>query len=207
MVFTNLILAAIFALVVGALVFGLSMAVSTYRRYRGQRLVTCPETLKPAAVRVNVVNAAKKAAIGQDQVRLDQCSRWPERQNCGQDCLGQLQADPQACLVWNIVSNWYNGKSCAYCQKPFIDLHWHDRRPALLSPDRTAKQWNEIPAEKLPEVFETHLPICWNCYIAETFRQEHPELVLNRSWDRGAGGEYTPKEQAEPEERKRANHA
>ena len=64
------------------------------------------------------------------------------------------------------------------------------------SPNRTAKQWNEIPAEKLPKVFETHLPICWNCYITETFRRVHPELVLNRAWDRGAGGEYAPKEES-----------
>lgn len=86
-------------------------------------------------------------------------------------------------------------------------MHWHDRHPALLAPDRTAKQWNEISAERLPEAFETHLPICWNCYIAETFRREHPELVLNRSWDRGADGGYIPKEEATPEEQKRANHA
>jgi len=207
MVLTSLVLAAILALVIGAMVFGLSMAVYTYRRYRGQLLVTCPETLKPAAVRVNAMNAAKKAAIGKDQIRLQQFSRWPERPNCGQDCLGQVQADPEACLVWNIVSEWYQGKSCAFCQKPFIELHWHDRHPALLAPDRTAIQWNEISPEKLPEVFETHLPICWNCYIAETFRREHPELVLDRPWDRGAGGEYAPKAETTPEENSRANHA
>jgi hypothetical protein len=204
---TNLILAVIFVLVIGAAVFGIAMVFYSYLRYRGQRLVTCPETLKPAAVHVNLGNVARKAAIGKEQVRLDQCSRWPERQNCGQECLGELQADPGSCLVWNIVGAWYKGKSCAYCQKPFVEMHWHDRHPALLAPDRTAKQWNGIPAEKLPEVFETHLPICWNCYIAETFRREHPELVLNRSWDRGAGGEYIPKEEATPEEQKRANHA
>lgn len=206
MIFTNLILAAIFALVVGAIVFGLAMAIYTYLRYRGQRLLTCPETLKPAAVHVNVTNAARRAAIGKVDVRLDQCSRWPERQNCGQDYLGQLEADSEACLVRNIVGGWYRGKFCAYCQKPFVDLHWHDRHPALLSPDRTAKQWNEIPTEKLPEFFETHLLICWNCYLAETFRRDHAELVLNRPWDRGPGGEYIPKREAMPEEHDRANH-
>jgi hypothetical protein len=196
MILANLILAAIFVLVIGGIVFGMAMAFSSYLRYRGQRLVTCPETLKPAAVHVNAVGAAKRAAMGNDQIRLDQCSQWPERQNCGQECLSQVEADPEACLVWNIVSEWYKGKSCGYCQKPFVELRWHDRQPALLGPDRTAKQWNEIRPEKLPEVFETHVPICWNCYIAETFRREHPELVLNRPWNRGAGGEYTPREEA-----------
>jgi hypothetical protein len=207
MVFTNLVLAAILALAIGAIVFGLSLAVYNYRRYRGPHLVTCPETQKPAAVRVNAVNAAKKAALGKDQIRLEQCSRWPERQNCGQDCLGQVEADPEACLVWNLVGDWYRGKSCAFCQKPFTELHWHDRHPVMFAPDHTARQWNEISPERLPEVFETHLPICWSCYIAETFRREHPELVLDRSWDRGPGGGYTPKAEATAEEDKRANHA
>src|SRR6516164_10709549 len=122
MILANLILAAIFVLVIGGIVFGMAMAFSSYLRYRGQRLVTCPETLKPAAVHVNAVGAAKRAAMGNDQIRLDQCSQWPERQNCGQECLSQVEADPEACLVWNIVSEWYKGKSCGYCQKPFVEL-------------------------------------------------------------------------------------
>ena len=106
--------------------------------------------------------------------------------------------------MWNIVAEWYKGKNCAYCQKPFLEIHWHDRRPALLSPERVAKQWDEIPAEKLPEVFETHLPVCWNCFIAETFRRQNAERVLDRNWERGAGGEYVPKSEVEAVPRKHA---
>ena len=51
-------------------------------------------------------------------------------------------------------------------------------------------------------MFETHLPVCWNCYIAETFRQQNANGVLDRKWERGAGGEYIPKgENAEPQKR------
>ena len=193
---SNIILAAIGILLAGIVVFSLALSIRTYLRYRGQRLITCPETKNPAAVHVDVAKAASKAFLGKEQVQLDQCSRWPERQNCGQECLSQVHADPEHCLVWNVVVDWYKGKSCAYCQKPFLEMHWHDRHPALLSPDRVAKQWNEIPAEKLPEVFETHLPVCWDCYIAETFRRQNPDRVLDRAWERGAGGEYVPKEEA-----------
>jgi len=203
MILTNLILAAILVLLIGSLVFGIAMWFRTYLRYRGQRLVTCPETHAPAAVHVNVGKAASTTLIGKQEVRLDQCSRWPEKRNCGQDCLSQVNADPENCLVWNIVAGWYKGKSCAYCQKPFGEIHWHDRHPALLSPDRVAKQWNEIPAEQLPGVFQTHLPVCWNCYVAETYRRQNPDRVLNRSWDRGPGGEYVPKEEDEATAQKR----
>jgi len=202
---TNLVLAAVLVLVIGAIAFGVSMAFRAYVRYRGERIVTCPETQRPAAVHVDVTKAASQAFWGKQRIegiRLDQCSRWPERQNCGQDCLKQVHADPEHCLVWNIVAEWYKGKSCAYCQKPFDEMQWHDRHPALLSPQRIAKQWNEIPAETLPDVFRTHLPVCWNCYIAETFRRQNAERVLDRKWERGAGGEYVPENVEEPGTRK-----
>lgn len=196
MVLGNIILLAILVLLIGAIAFGIALAFRTYLRYRGQRIITCPETHRPAAVHVDVGKAAGERLFGKTEIRLDQCSRWPEKRNCGQECLSQVNADPADCLVWNIVAEWYKGKSCAYCQKPLGEIHWHDRHPALLSPERIAKQWNEIPAERLPEVFETHLPVCWNCYIAETFRRQNSDRVLDRNWERGAGGEYTPKEEA-----------
>jgi hypothetical protein len=191
---TNLIVGTVVVLASGGMAYGITMAFRTILRYRGQRLVTCPETHKPAAVHVDVGKAVNKKLWGKEEIRLDQCSRWPEKKGCGQDCLSQLRAEPEECLVWNMVAMWYRGKSCAYCQKPFEEIQWHNRHPALLSPERVAKQWNEIPAEQLPEVFQTHLPVCWNCYIAETFRRKNAERVLDRNWERGVGGEYVPKD-------------
>jgi hypothetical protein len=36
--------------------------------------------------------------------------------------------------------------------------------------------------DKLWSVLETHAPVCWDCYIAQTFRQDHPDLVVIRPW-------------------------
>jgi hypothetical protein len=127
--------------------------------------MTCPQTHQTAAVHVNAGKAASTTLIGKHEVRSDQCSRWPERRTCGQDCLSQINADPAHCQVWNIVADCYKGKCCGYCQNPFTEMHWHGRHPALLSPDRVARQWNEVPPEQLPTIFETYLPVCWNCYI------------------------------------------
>jgi len=138
MILGNLILAAVLVILVATLAYGITVGARDYMRYRGKRLVTCPETHQAAAVHVDAGKAATTALIGKHEVRLDQCSRWPERRNCGQDCLSQVNADPAHCLVWNIVAEWYKGKSCAYCQKPFTEMHWHDRHPALLSPERVA---------------------------------------------------------------------
>jgi len=154
-------------------------------------------------VHVNAGKAALDVLEGKHvRIHLDQCSCWPEREHCGQECLSQIENDPQGCSVWGIAQQWYRGRACAYCRKPIDKIHWHDHRPALLSPENRTVQWSEIPAEKLPEVFETHLPVCWSCHIAETFRREHPEHVVDRPWKRGAMGEYIadePEQTPEPQ--------
>lgn len=175
-----------------AIVAGLGYATRVFLRYRGKMLFTCPETGKPAAVKVAASKAARSSLAGRPYICLSECSRWPERQDCGQECLSQIGADPQDCLVWTKVADWYRGRACVYCRKPFGEIHWHDHRPPLIGPDRKTVQWSELPAEKLPQVFETHWPVCWSCHIAETFRREHSELVVDRPGPRGPMGEFIP---------------
>ena len=160
--------------------YRLVVAARTYFRFRGERLVICPETNRAASVHVAAGKAAVKTFAGMGRVRLDECSRWPERAGCGQDCLSQVEADPASCLVWNIVHQWYAGKKCAKCGKPFTHINWHDHRPALLDSEGKTVQWTEVPPEELPAYFATHWPVCWNCHIGESFRREHPELVTDR---------------------------
>ena len=176
------ILIAIFVLVLAAGLFvsGLIPAVRTFFRYRGKRLITCPETHKAAAVDVDVKQAAVGAFLKEPTRRLSDCSRWPERQDCGQDCLQQVEADPENCLVWNVVSKWYEGKSCAFCHKPIGGIHHVDHAPALLGRDFQTTEWKRFRPEQLPEVLATHQPVCWNCHVAETFRRLHPGLVVER---------------------------
>ena len=160
--------------------YRLVVAARAYFRFRGERLVVCPETRRAAAVHVAAGKAAVKTFAGMREVRLDECSRWPERAGCGQDCLSQVEADPASCLVWNIVHLWYAGKKCAKCGKPFEHINWLDHRPALLDSEGRTVQWTEVPPEKLPAYFATHWPVCWDCHIAESFRRQHPELVTDR---------------------------
>jgi hypothetical protein len=60
-------------------IVGLRRALRTYLKFRGKRLVSCPETHQPAAVRVAAGTVALKATVGNEQLRLSECSRWPER--------------------------------------------------------------------------------------------------------------------------------
>jgi hypothetical protein len=183
MTVTVLIIIAVLALAVGLFVFRAIPGVRAYFDYRGKRVITCPETHEPQAVAVAAGEAALGAFLTEPTLRLKECSRWPERQDCGQECLKQIEVDPEACLVWNIVSQWYEGKKCVFCHKTIGPLRHLDHAPALLGPNFKTTEWKDIQPERLPEIFATHQPVCWNCHVAENFRQVHPELVVNREPD------------------------
>ncbi|MGB0034742.1 MAG: hypothetical protein WBP79_04625 [Candidatus Acidiferrales bacterium] len=168
-------------------------------KYRGKMLITCPENLKTAAIKVATPRAGLRAFFGRQRLDLSDCSRWPERKDCGQDCICQVVDDPESHRVWTIASQWYAGKKCAYCGKPFEALSHADRRPALRDPHGNTIEWDDLPAELLLEALEECQPVCWSCHIAQSFRREHPELVVDRAWKRGALGEYVPKNLNEPQ--------
>jgi hypothetical protein len=137
---------SVLAVVGGLVLFRIIPAVQTYFTYRGKRLITCPETLTEEAVDVAAGKAAAEVFVGGSRLRLEECSRWPERRDCGQECLQQIVADPDNCLIWNIVSNWYEGQRCVYCHKRFGPLHHLDHVPALLGPDRKRNGTNFSPS-------------------------------------------------------------
>jgi len=66
-----------------------------YRQYSGSRLVGCPENQQPAAVSIDARHAAATGVDGCPDLRLSECTRWPERSNCNQACLSQaVQMEP-----------------------------------------------------------------------------------------------------------------
>jgi hypothetical protein len=170
---------AVLALV-GLAVF-LWPAVRAYRLARGTRVVTCPATQEPAAIELDVVEAMAAAVGGRGPaLAIEACTRWPEHAHCGQACLAQVEAAPAACLARTMIAGWYAARACALCGRRFDDGEPLTHAPALRAPDGTTRDWTDVPAETIPDVFATHLPVCWNCHVAETFRRSCPELVTDR---------------------------
>jgi len=58
-----------------------------YHTYREGRTVNCPETHAPVSVRFNALRAAWSGLAGPPKLRLADCTRWPERADCGQECI------------------------------------------------------------------------------------------------------------------------
>jgi hypothetical protein len=75
--------------------YRLIQGMRVYFRYRGTRMVTCPETHKPAVVEVAARSMGMQAILGEPCLRLSECSRWPMCRDCGQDCLRQIEARPE----------------------------------------------------------------------------------------------------------------
>jgi hypothetical protein len=157
--------------------------VRAWRRARGVRLITCPENHRPAAVTLDAVDAGLAAAVNERAFHLSSCTRWPEKRDCNQACLSQIAEAPDGCLVRARVAAWYRGKKCSLCQKSIEPTSWIDHQPALLSPGNMTVLWDEVPVEYLPDVFNTHRPVCWDCHVAESFRREFPDTVVDREWD------------------------
>lgn len=168
--------------IVGAVFYLLRFFVNAYRRYRNPKVFVCPETGEQVAVKVDVPHVALSSAIAQPELRLQSCSHWPLRENCGQQCLLQIDSAPEGCAVRSVLAKWYRGKLCVYCGKPFDEIHLTDHKPALLNSKGEIIEWREVTLEKASEVLVTHMPVCWNCFIIQTFRRDHPDLVVDNPW-------------------------
>jgi hypothetical protein len=152
------------------------------RREAGERVITCPETLTSEVVRLDAGRAALSDLRGDKQLRLESCSRWPEKADCGQECLAEIESAPDGCLVRERLEGWYRGAECALCGMSIGPLQWFEYRPGLLTPDRKAVSWDEIPAKDLPASLAADKPICADCLQAESFRQKFPDQALDDPW-------------------------
>jgi hypothetical protein len=169
------------AVLCAVLVVGAIQVFAAWRRLRGARLVTCPETRAPAAVALAGSRVAINAMFHGRALRLSTCSRWPERRRCDQACVSQIEAAPEDTLVRDIVGRWIAGKTCVYCHHGIAETRFVAHHPALIGDDGQSVEWTDVPAERLPALFDTHRPVCWNCHVIETFRRTYPELVTDRS--------------------------
>jgi hypothetical protein len=158
------------------------VAGAAWFRMRGTRVVTCPETKQSAAVEVDAAHAAVSAMWEHADVRLKNCSRWPERADCGQPCVGQIVEAPHETLATSILAQYFDQKLCSVCKRPIAPVHASDhQRPGLMEPTTgELMDWNQVKPQDLPEVLSGLQPVCANCLVVETFRRKFPELVTDR---------------------------
>ncbi|MBI2678242.1 MAG: hypothetical protein HYX28_05635 [Candidatus Koribacter versatilis] len=169
------------AFVIGV-VYLAARALAVYIGTRGERLVVCPETKDYAVVELDATTAARKSLRGKSWTHLKDCSRWETRARCDEPCLHQIAESADGCLVRAYVDKFYRDKHCAICHKPIGPIDWVEHMPGALGPDGRTVTWDAVPTKELPRFLKTHLPVCWDCHITESFRRDHALLVTDRPW-------------------------
>jgi hypothetical protein len=64
-----------------------------HSRTRGRRLVICPETNRAANIELDARYAVAMHVVGNPIQKVQYCSRWPEHQSCGRECLAQVPGE------------------------------------------------------------------------------------------------------------------
>lgn len=157
-----------------------ALFVALYVRYRGKRIVTCPETNAPVSAEINAALAAGTWMVTQPRFVVTACSRWPERAGCDQACAPQVEASPDETLVRSIVAKWYGERTCVFCSQPIREIGGAAVAPALLGPDGELREWNDVATEELPQVLANAVAVCARCELVEDFRRRFPDRVIER---------------------------
>lgn len=153
----------------------------TYFGMRGMRVVLCPDNRRTAGVELDAGRAALSGILHAPELRLRSCSRWPEKQDCGRECLRQVAEAGDACLLRDMVADWYEGKSCAMCGRRIGDIDWSVSKPGLITQQGAILGWAEVDFGRIHEILDTSNPVCFTCHVTNRFVRNHPELVVDRS--------------------------
>src|SRR5262245_55046750 len=81
----------------------------------------------------------------------------------------------------DLLKHFFDGKTCAICKRAIPAVQRTGPKPGLLNPEtHETHSWDHIPNENLSASLDTQLPLCSACVLAESFRQRHPDLVVDR---------------------------
>jgi hypothetical protein len=162
------------AILLIALPVGISL--QSYFRHRGRRTVVCPENHEPVTVELDNKYSFSTALRGQEHQRLESCSRWPEKGECGQECLAQVDPTPEN--LEKLLQKWYEGKNCTFCERPLSPADWRRGRLALLNEKETLFELRHMHLDDLPSALDHMAPLCWNCHQEERARLAAPARLL-----------------------------
>ena len=88
-----------------------------------------------------------------------------------------------AAMTFGSAKQWFAGKDCAECGRPIPALHRVGPQPGLkrrAPGHHPILTWDEVPAGSLHLLSETYMPLCPNCQVAASFREDYPNLVFER---------------------------
>lgn len=165
--------------IIGSLMFiafPVVFCLKSYFKNRGRRAVTCPDNHREVDVELDRKFAFWTALRGQEHTRVESCSRWPEKVDCGQECLAQVDPTPEN--LDRLLTLWSEGKTCAVCSRALTPCDWRQGRLALLDEKNSFFEMRQFSFDEIPAALENMRPLCWICHQEERVRHPRPHPVL-----------------------------
>jgi len=159
------------------LVTGLPVALSlqSYFQNRGLQSAICPESGDQVDIEVDNKYSFWTALRGQEHSRLKSCTNWPEKGNCAQECL--VQVDPSPENIERMMLSWYKGKACAICARAITPSDWRRGRLAWLDNHKLV-ELRQVNLRQLQLKLNELRPLCWRCHQDERVRQAVTQRTL-----------------------------
>jgi hypothetical protein len=157
-----------------AILVGLPLAstLQTYFKNRGRRPVVCPDDDQCAQVVVDNKFVLQAAMRGKEQMRVKSCTHWPQNEQCGQECLVQVDATSEN--IDRLLTRWLGGKSCNACGRLLTPADWRFGRLGFFNEQFKLVELRQIDLDEIGSVPEPTRPLCWSCHQQEKQRQTQP---------------------------------
>src|SRR5579872_2583097 len=116
-----LIFAVAIAIIIGLAAFFLLRMLVKFLQFRGPRQVLCPETRSIAVIRIKAFYAAIGSVVADPDLRVSDCSLWPEYQGCREDCVYMISRN-RPFWNWLLRQRRFLPVISSPCQEP-IEFH------------------------------------------------------------------------------------
>ena len=84
---TPILILLVAVMVMGLFYAVLPFALDVYRRFRPQKVLTCPDTHGLAEVKLNAHWAALTAIFRKPVLHVKSCTLWPKKKGCAEGCV------------------------------------------------------------------------------------------------------------------------
>ncbi len=143
------------------------LAVRGYRMSLGARLVRCPADGAMVRTEVSPWRAAFNSALGTEQDVIRACTHWPERGECGQECMHQIETSPTGCREEDLVARWRDGRPCGVCGARLETTPQARDQVAYVDQEGLTAQLHDLEGEDLVRLFWSCEPVCWDCHTSQ----------------------------------------
>jgi hypothetical protein len=150
-------------LLLGVAIFAAEFLMARHA-FGAPRVIRCPATSRPAAVRLESFRAAIARTLGREpKIELADCSRWPDAANCARGGMTDIGRDFDATRLSTQIDRWRASSQCSKCGRLFVSEGRGRTRVHFISPNGMVFEWNELPFDWLGEALESWQPLCGGC--------------------------------------------